>query len=282
MWSRRTPIIPWTYKEKNQILENSCDYSCWTWYTRSWQISQCLEKEKRIFYIDNILGNDNNNGLSAETPWKTLNKVNNTILNPGDKILLKRGQTFNNETLIINHSGTEENPITYWAYDEWENPIINPSTIVSGFTIHEGNIYKANIGTWLSIWQIILENFGRIDIAHEPNNLYLFPSSNATWEDYIIDNWEYTYEQLINADIHVRPEPWLLEVKKIINYDTWTNKITLNSSVGTERYMTIGDWYFLSNRLWMLDKPGERYYNSSSWYCKNFTQKLLNRIKQRY
>ena len=47
------------------------------------------------YYISST-GNDSSDGLSSSTPWRTISKVNAEFskLNPGDRILFKRGDVF--------------------------------------------------------------------------------------------------------------------------------------------------------------------------------------------
>ena len=56
-----------------------------------------LEKNENVYYIS-ADGNDSNDGLTEETPWKTLTKINeafnNKTISNGDTILLKRGDIF--------------------------------------------------------------------------------------------------------------------------------------------------------------------------------------------
>ncbi len=44
------------------------------------------------YYVDATSGQDNNEGLSDATPWKTIAKVNASRFAPGDQILFKRGR----------------------------------------------------------------------------------------------------------------------------------------------------------------------------------------------
>lgn len=46
------------------------------------------------FYVSSSTGNDTNTGDSAETPWRTLDRVNATEAYPGDAFLFKRGDTW--------------------------------------------------------------------------------------------------------------------------------------------------------------------------------------------
>ncbi|MBE6792501.1 MAG: hypothetical protein E7534_03245 [Ruminococcaceae bacterium] len=47
----------------------------------------------QTFYISTS-GDDNNDGLSPETPWRSVDKVSGRYFQPGDKILFKSGDTF--------------------------------------------------------------------------------------------------------------------------------------------------------------------------------------------
>jgi parallel beta-helix repeat protein len=76
------------------------------------------------YYIDAQNGNDANNGLSAETAWRTLAKVNATTFAPGSQILLRRGQVWQ-EGLVIPNSGEAGKPITVSAYGDGDHPVID-------------------------------------------------------------------------------------------------------------------------------------------------------------
>lgn len=77
----------------------------------------------KTYYVSND-GNDSNDGLSEQTAWATLEKVNSTTFEPGDSILLKRGNQWNGQ-LWPKGSGTEGNYITLGAYGTGNRPIIN-------------------------------------------------------------------------------------------------------------------------------------------------------------
>jgi len=79
------------------------------------------------YYIDSVGGNDNNNGTSESTPWKTLSKVSSTTFSPGDNIYFKRGSSYSG-CATINGNGTAGNPITVGAYGNGNAPsFTNPS-----------------------------------------------------------------------------------------------------------------------------------------------------------
>ena len=72
-----------------------------------------------VYYVS-AKGNDNNDGLTEETPIRTIKKVNSLDLGAGDSICFKRGETFAGATLTIDASGEENNPITVCAYGDGE------------------------------------------------------------------------------------------------------------------------------------------------------------------
>ena len=79
------------------------------------------------YYVDAENGNDDNNGTSPETAWKTLTKASSIRkLTAGGKILLKAGCTWNGEQLLVkNAEGTAENPVVIGSYGEGAKPVIN-------------------------------------------------------------------------------------------------------------------------------------------------------------
>ena len=84
--------------------------------------SLCAQNQ---YYLSSSTGNDNNNG-SQNQPWKTLSKISNTTLDPGDTVYFKKGDTFRGH-YVVNGSGTEGNPITFKSYGSGNQPVISGS-----------------------------------------------------------------------------------------------------------------------------------------------------------
>ena len=80
-----------------------------------------------VYYVDAENGNDDNDGTSPETAWKTLQKASSIRkLTAGGKILLKAGCTWNGEQLLVNGAeGTADEPVVIGSYGEGEKPVIN-------------------------------------------------------------------------------------------------------------------------------------------------------------
>lgn len=103
-----------------------------------------------IYYVDAANGNDTNDGLSPEFPWKTISKVNYSRFNPGDQILFKRGQVWR-ETLNPPNNGLPGNPVTFDAYGEGSLPKILGSDARTGFAnwkLESSNLWYTEGVSW--------------------------------------------------------------------------------------------------------------------------------------
>ena len=79
--------------------------------------------EGNVYYVSSSSGNDEADGRSPETAWKTFRNVNARSLVAGEKVLLKRGDVFS-ERLEILGQGRENAWIEISAYGEGEKPVI--------------------------------------------------------------------------------------------------------------------------------------------------------------
>ena len=70
----------------------------------------------KVYYVSNN-GSDSNNGTSPTTPWKTLNKVNNTKFSSGTYVCFERGGLWRGKI-------TAKAGVTYTAYGTGAKPII--------------------------------------------------------------------------------------------------------------------------------------------------------------
>lgn len=117
-------------------------------------------KSNRTIYVSNSEGNDSNDGSSETTAIKTLSKASEVELLPGDRLLLKSGDVWENEKLLLQHSGTAEFPIVISSYGMGDKPHIKPNykeyygiriVNVAGYEI--SNIEISNVIGGIVIWE---------------------------------------------------------------------------------------------------------------------------------
>lgn len=86
----------------------------------------------RVFYVSN-LGSDDNDGLSENSPIKSLSKINTLVLQPGDSVLFRKGDTFTGTINLNELAGEDDNPITFSSYGEGNMPILTSASTVMHF-----------------------------------------------------------------------------------------------------------------------------------------------------
>lgn len=99
----------------------------------------------KTYYISSSRGNDENDGLSEDTPFKTLTKVSQLELKPGSKLLLRASDVWQRQMLMSKGSGTREKPIVIGTYGTGAKPIISPgysNNTIYGIRIVNGSGYE--------------------------------------------------------------------------------------------------------------------------------------------
>lgn len=127
------------------------------------------------YYIDNVNGNDNNDGKSQATAWKTLGKVNSVTFAAGNQILFKAGGSWSNQLHPLG-SGASGSPIIVSSYGSGPRPLIQ------GNGVANGTVYLNNQQYWeirnLEITNYLSTEEGGISLsAWETNNTNNFANA---------------------------------------------------------------------------------------------------------
>lgn len=81
------------------------------------------DRAAATFYVDAQNGDDQNDGLSPQTAYQTLQKISSRFFRPGDRILFKRGCTFVGNA-SLKGLGLAAHRLYIGAYGEGKDPII--------------------------------------------------------------------------------------------------------------------------------------------------------------
>ena len=90
------------------------------------------------YYLDATTGDDTNIGDTPANAWKSLNKISQTNLGPGDQVLFKSDEQFNGH-FIVNGSGSLSHPIiisSYGIMGDHNWPLVLLSKSVKGPAIY--------------------------------------------------------------------------------------------------------------------------------------------------
>ncbi|WP_234351753.1 right-handed parallel beta-helix repeat-containing protein [Streptomyces sp. NRRL S-4] len=88
-----------------------------------------------VFYVSHD-GDDENDGMSPEKPWRTLDHANGVRFQPGDRLRLKGGERFRGSvTLEKGEAGSSTEPVVIESYGTGRATIAPRGT--SGITVHD-------------------------------------------------------------------------------------------------------------------------------------------------
>lgn len=83
------------------------------------------------YYVSETDGNDSNSGTGPDDAWQSLEKVNSTTFDPGDRILFRAGDTWTGQ-LHPKGSGKPDEPIIIDKYGSGSKPLIDGNGLEGG------------------------------------------------------------------------------------------------------------------------------------------------------
>jgi hypothetical protein len=166
------------------------------------------------YYVSSSSGSDSNSGTSSSTAWKTIAHVNGQSFNPGDSILFKRGDVWN-ESLAPASSGSSGNPITFDAYGTGAAPNLTGYYAVptTAWVLVTGNAWKAAVpATYTTVNFCLFGSVWGQKVTAATANL------TAQWDFYLANGFIYVYSQGNPAAYYNEPiVPMALSNVPVIN-----------------------------------------------------------------
>lgn len=214
-----------------------------------------LETSAATYYVSNR-GNDQLDGSTPATAWKSLDKINSyKFFKPGDRILLNRGDIFYGG-LHITTSGTPEMPIVYSAYGFGEKPVISGLYKVLEWKSRGGNIWEsADAVSSLEKCNLVLLDRRNTPMGRFPNTGYL--TYKVQGERSISSLGLVNSANWTGADIVMKKVRWTVECGKIKRHAG----STIDFDDAGIYQPTDGFGFFIQNDIKTLDTAGEWYYN---------------------
>ncbi len=209
------------------------------------------------YYVKNG-GNDQNQGTSDATAWATIEKVNSVFssLNPGDRILFRRGDTFYGK-IIISKSGSSGSPITLGAYGTGEKPIITGFTSITTWSNEGDGVYSASLQAE-GLTNMVMIDGKQYPMGRWPDKSYnIFESASTNTSITDVDlgsdiNWK-------GAEAAIRKNDWSLDRCQITSH---SGQVLTYTSLGTAQDAVIKHGYFIQNDRRTLTSFGEWYHDN--------------------
>jgi parallel beta-helix repeat protein len=225
------------------------------------------------YYVSSSLGNDSNNGLSENSPYASVGKVNSLELQPGDIVRFKCGDTWRTDPLNITRSGSAGQPITFTSYPSGcsNQPVLSGTQQVSGWALAYGSIYVTDLAVGANAGKFA---YGVNQLFRQGTRLRLgrWPNLDAGDGGYsTIDgqpaNDRFNDNELPSGDwngavAHIKGMRWYILNREVTGSSL--HSITVGESLDCWDGNCTGWGYFLNNHLNTLDQEGEWYYDTSS------------------
>lgn len=133
-------------------------------------------KKSTLYYVSSLNGNNSNDGLTPQSPFLTLDKINGLPIKAGDKILLEKGSVFDNQFLHLKNCGDiNGEPIEIASYGDGDRP---------PFINTNGN------GIWLQDYGMPLDYTGHVYKGNVSSSILLYDVENIIVKDIEIANKE--------------------------------------------------------------------------------------------
>ena len=223
------------------------------------------------YYFSSSSGNDSRSTSQAQnssTPWQSISKLNSImyLLQPGDQVLFKSGDTFDGIYTGINVtvSGNSGNPITFGSYGSGNKPVINGFSYAMNWKQVRSNVWEAPFWQPNGMVRMVIKNnqqqgIGRYPNSDADNGGYLNIDDNDG-SSQITSNSLPSSPNWTGADIVVRKNHWTLDRTTIYSHSG--NTLNFAAVDGNPMF---GDNYgfFIVNNTNTLDQDGEWYYDRS-------------------
>ena len=166
------------------------------------------------YYVSSSTGSDANSATSPSTPWQTIGHVNAQTFQPGDSILFKRGDVWNEQLAPVS-SGTSGNPITFDAYGTGSAPNLTGYYAVppSAWVLVSGNAWKAPLpATYTTVNFCLFGSIWGQKVAAATANL------TDQWDFYLANGYVYVFATSNPATYYNEPiVPMALSNAPVIN-----------------------------------------------------------------
>lgn len=209
-------------------------------------------------------GNNTASGNSPGDPWKSISKLQNLILKPGDSILFHAGHRFEG-TITIRQSGEKDNPIVISSYGKGKKPLITGAVKLSPYQRSNGLwTFKTNKNITVFFVDGEMQT-----LARYPNNgKYLRIEGGGS--DFMIESELKDIPfNVLDANVRIRLTNWSYHFRKIIDIESDTlffDSETCNTPLSQPGpcFCKPGWGYFFDNKKEFMDTTHEWFFHKAS------------------
>lgn len=213
----------------------------------------------KTYYFSSSTGNDSYSPEQArhrETPWQSIEKLNSImgLLQGGDSILLKRGDTFPGTVVFTKSGWNRDMRIVLGAYGNGNAPVITGFVPIRKWKQIKKNIWQAACPGYDTVSNVLI-NGHQQPLGRYPNTGYLKIAGHRGKQQ-ILPAKELK-QDWTGAEVVVRDRRWILD--RAVIYAQEDSTLSISSSLTYEPIDGFG--FFIQRHINTLDQDGEWYYD---------------------
>lgn len=226
----------------------------------------------RAWYVDADNGADTNAGTLA-APWKTLQRVTSARASAGDALLLKCGAVWRESLEITTANFAPNGQLLIGGYGDCTNarrPVIKGSDLIgqTGWQKVSGGADQVYVRAYTQAPDRLFANSKPLFKAR-------FPDYNGVGAEFALavghgssnsftvasqDLVTLAGKAVVGATVYLHTTPWQIDKATVTQFDAGTGRITLDRAMS--RNIDTGVGYILEGKRWMLDAPGEWWFDA--------------------
>ena len=216
-------------------------------------------------FVDAVSGDDRNNGTQT-SPWRTLRRAAGAEANGSVALRLRCGSVWREQLHVQQKAAAPITDISAYGNDCADAPpVISGADTFNGQWQRDGNTWWRAVPASLPKVSQLRINGGMLRVAQWPNNasnmngyLPLDEAHQTHASLLLLRQAEARYladKDVAGASLMVKSKPWFQDAMQVERLDAATGLVQLR---GKTRYpVEAGAGYFLADKPWMLDAPGE-------------------------
>jgi len=210
-------------------------------------------------YLDSYDYLVTNSATGSDDDTITLAQFNAGSFSSGDTIAFATDEIFEG-TITVPSSGSSGSPIVIGAFGTGAKPVILGGEEVSGWDLHDGNIYRTYYNG--TVDQLLCDN-ERMQMSREPDvGWYDVTTSTSSTVFASTDLPSSTDDYYNGTSVIGRTTRYYLLSATVSDYTGSTNTITIDGFFGTT-YLDLEEGFYMLNKYEFIDQAYEWYYDST-------------------
>ena len=206
------------------------------------------------WYVSNT-GSDEATGHSTDTPLQTIAGLETKLLQRGDTVFLKKGDTWR-EQLDLSYAGTSDSNIVITSYGTGANPIISGGEILTTWA-QNGSIWASKASS--DVYNLYVDGVQQV-LARSPNINTWYKTANSSAAKVQAAELSAAEDNWLGTTLVLRAVNWSYS-RHLVNS---SKDDSVSLAVAVQWTPETGVICYIENKKELIDTTGEWYHNPAT------------------